>query len=201
MSRAFRAVLFDFDATLTLPGALDFEALRTALHAPPRTPIIEFIASLPTESARTEASAILARFEDEAARASLPNHGAEDLVRALGRRGVGTGILTRNSLASIHTALGNFPGITASDFTVILTREAAGRPKPHPDGVLDAARRFGVPPAEMLVVGDFVYDIAAGKAAGATTVLITNGGPAPSCDPAPDYTIESLAEILDLIGT
>jgi len=195
-----RAVLFDFDATLTRPGAHDYAAIRAALDCPPRTPILEFIAALPTEEERSRANDILARYEDDAARVSLPNHGAETVVRALAGRGVKTGILTRNTLRSIRMSLRNFTGLTESDFAVIVTREAAGRPKPHPDGVLEAARRFGVKPGEMLMVGDFVFDIAAGKAAGATTVLVTNGGPAPVCDPAPDYTIAALPEILEIVG-
>ncbi|HEY9593280.1 MAG TPA: HAD-IA family hydrolase [Spirochaetia bacterium] len=200
MPLTVRAVLFDFDATLTKPGAHDYPAIRAALSCPPRQPILEFIASLPTEEEKARANAILVRFEDDAARASVPNHGAETVVRTLARRGLKTGILTRNTLKSIRLSLRNFAGLTEKDFDVIVTREAAGRPKPHPDGVLEAARRFGVRPGEMLMVGDFVYDIAAGKAAGATAILVTNGGPALACDPAPDYTIATLPEILDILG-
>jgi HAD superfamily hydrolase (TIGR01509 family) len=194
-----RAVLFDFDGTLTLPGALDFDGLRTALGVVPGTPILEFIADLPTEEGRRTAHAILDSFEEAAARASFPNAGAEELVKALAARGLATAILTRNTMASIRQALKNFVTLSESDFTVILTRESDGRPKPHPDGVLNAARLLGVRPDEMFVVGDFVYDIAAGKAAGSPTVLVTNGEPAPDCDPSPDFTISTLPDLLTLL--
>ena len=195
-----RAVLFDFDGTLTRPEAIDFAVLRSLLGCPKGTAILEFIESLESETARREASRMLEDFELAAARASVPNDGAEELVGLLRDRGIGRGILTRNSMASIRESMKNFPAISAADFPVIITRENAGRPKPHPDGVHDAARLLGVPPAMLLVVGDYVFDIAAGKAAGALTALLTNGRPGALTDPAPDFTIARLAELEDLLG-
>jgi hydrogenase expression/formation protein HypE len=204
-----RAVLFDFDATLTLPDALDFGKIRRAMGCPLTSPILDFIDSLPDAEARERARRILDDFEREAARNSLPNAGAEELVLLLKRRSIGRGILTRNTLASIRIALGNFPALREEDFSLIITRESPGRPKPHPDGVLEAARRFGVRPDEMLVVGDFVFDIAAGQAAGAVTALITNGQD-PAATPRSglvtgvhaeaDYTIARLDELKAILG-
>ena len=143
---------------------------------------------------------MLEEFELAAARASVPNDGAEELVGLLRDRGIGRGILTRNSMTSIRESMKNFPTISTADFSVIITRENAGRPKPHPDGVHDAARLLGVPPAHLLVVGDYVFDIAAGKAAGAVTALLTNGRPAAVTEPAPDFTITKLGELEGLLG-
>ena len=42
-----RAVLFDFDGTLTRPGGLDFNMLREKLDCPSGTPVLEFIETLP----------------------------------------------------------------------------------------------------------------------------------------------------------
>ncbi len=74
-------------------------------------------------------------------------------------------------------ALQNFPGLSPADFQVIVSRDDDARPKPDPDGVLLAARRMGVPAEELLVVGDFVFDIFAGRAAGAFTVLLQAADP------------------------
>jgi phosphoglycolate phosphatase-like HAD superfamily hydrolase len=52
-------------------------------------------------------------------------------------------------------------------------------------------------PRELLVVGDFRFDIIAGYEAGARTVLLTNGEEPvifPE-DPAPDYTVGCLEEL------
>jgi hydrogenase expression/formation protein HypE len=206
-SPTYRAVLFDFDGTLTHPGALDFPALRRALDCPPGTLILEHIDALPTEEERSRKRSILADFEMAAAQASVPNEGAEETVAMLRRRGIRVGILTRNTRASVLTSLANFPSLKEEDFEVILTRESGGRPKPHPDGVLAAAAAIGVPVRELLVVGDFVFDIAAGNAAGAATALLTNGSsphapgsPTVPVSGVPDHTIHRLKELLEILG-
>jgi HAD superfamily hydrolase (TIGR01509 family) len=195
-----RAVLFDFDGTLTRPEAIDFDVLRQLIGCPPQSFILEFIQTLPSEEERRDAQRILEEFELTAARASVPNDGAEELIGLLSRKGVPRGILSRNSRTSILEAMKNFPTYGADDFNVILTRENPGRPKPHPDGVLDAARLFGVAPEEVLMVGDYVFDIVAGKAAGASTALLTNGRAAPPIQPAPDFTVATLRELRPLLG-
>jgi hydrogenase expression/formation protein HypE len=204
----YSAVLFDFDGTLTKPGAIDFSRLRALLGCPPGVPVLEYIDALPDPGARAEAHRRLDAFEREAARASVPNDGAEDLVRDLARAGIGRAILTRNSLASVREAMRNFRTVSLEDFGAVITREDEGRPKPHPDGVHLAAARLGVAPARMLVVGDYVFDIAAGKAAGAATAFLTNGSATPAAGPGhipgtdvvPDRTIASLRELATLLG-
>ncbi len=207
--RRFPAVLFDFDGTLTHPDSLDFPALRAAIGCPPGTLILEYIDALPTEEERVLRRKILADFELAAARASVPNDGAEETIGLLRDHGIRIGILTRNTRSSIVASLANFTRISERDFQVIVTRDSEGRPKPHPDGVLAAARALGVAPHEMLVVGDFVFDIAAGKAAGSPTVLLTNGRTASrlstshdaqSVEPAADYTINALGELTGILG-
>ena len=196
----YRAVLFDFDGTLTKPGAIDFAALRRLLGCPPKLPILEFIDSLGSVEARREAHRALDEFELAAARASQPNDGAEQLVRRLAHAGIACGILSRNSLGSIREALKGFRGISLADFPVIVTREDAGRPKPHPDGVHRAAELFGVAPGQMLVVGDYVFDIEAGKAAGAATAFLSNAAAVPAMSVTPDFTIAALEELNGILG-
>ncbi len=58
-----------------------------------------------------------------------------------------------------------------------MTRDDGLAHKPAPDGVLHACAAMGVSPSETLVVGDFLLDVQAGKAAGAVTAFLTNGGP------------------------
>jgi len=196
----FRAVLFDFDGTLTKPGAIDFSVLRALIGCPPRAPILEFIEALEPEAARREAVRALDEFEQAAARASVPNDGAEELIGLLKERGIDRGILSRNSMASIVEGMKCFRAISPADFRAILSRESPGRPKPHPDGVLAAARLFEIAPGEMLVVGDYVFDIAAGRAAGAATAFLTNRRPVPPMEAAPDFTIEELGELRGVLG-
>ena len=71
---------------------------------------------------------------------------------------------------------------------MIVTRDDGDvAPKPAPDGVLHAAAVMGVPPEETLVVGDFLLDMQAGRAAGAVTAhLLNHGLPAFEHEEQPD---------------
>ncbi len=193
-----RAVLFDFDGTLTLPGGIDFAAIKRAIGCPADRPILEFIAAAPPRTARA-ARAVLERFEAEAARRAAPNAGAEALVAWLKRRRLRRGILTRNSLASVKTALANFARVRPSDFSVIVARDHVRRPKPDPEGVRQAARRMGVPPAALLVVGDYVFDIEAGQRAGARTAFLETADTIKRPDPPADFTLRALGDVAGII--
>jgi HAD superfamily hydrolase (TIGR01509 family) len=61
-------------------------------------------------------------------------------------------------------------------FEPIVTR-SFHPPKPEPDGILFIARQWGLEDAKRLVmVGDSMDDMAAGRKAGAATVLLVNEG-------------------------
>ncbi|MBW1681333.1 MAG: HAD family hydrolase [Deltaproteobacteria bacterium] len=199
VSGPLKGVLFDFDGTLTIPGALDFQAIKREIRCPEEMAILEYLASLPPES-RKRSLEILERREEAAAAVSRPNAGAEECILGLRSRGIHVGILTRNSLSSVLLALDNFQYVSSRDFTVILTRDTA-LPKPDPDGVLKAAEAMGITPGELLVVGDFRFDVMAGHAAGARTALLTNGAPSSlrPGDPRPDHAIAHLGQVLPIV--
>lgn len=197
--RRISGVLFDLDGTLTRPGALDFPGIKREIHCPPDTPILEYLETLRGES-KSRFLSVLERREEEAAEASLPNDGAESCLLALRERSIPFGVLTRNSMKAARIAIGKFQGIGPDDFAALVTREQSA-PKPHPDGVFLAAGRMGVPVSELMVVGDFRFDIMAGKAARCCSVLLRNRGEAQMSpgDPEPDHTVDRLPEILKLI--
>jgi hydrogenase expression/formation protein HypE len=199
-TRLIRAVLFDFDGTLTEPGSLDFGAVRDAIGCPRERPVLEFINSIASQAKRDEAHKILDAFEAEAARQSRPNSGAEDALEFLRARGIKVGIISRNSMASIRTALDNFARIQLADFAVILSRNDPYNPKPSPEGILAAAGILEVPVAQVLVVGDFVFDVEAGRNAGALTAFLTNRGFAHPCTCPSDFTLEHLGELNQIVA-
>jgi HAD superfamily hydrolase (TIGR01509 family) len=196
-----RAVLFDFDGTLTVPGALDFAAIKREVGCPADALLLEWIEALPAESRRDEALAALARFELAGAAASAPNVGAEALVDELRALGLKVGVLTRNGLAAVERALAGFADLTTGGFDVLLTRDDRVPPKPAPDGVLHAAGLMGVLPAETLVVGDYVLDMLAGRAAGAVTAYLTNAPGEDDCpdNAACDFVVQRLDELPDIV--
>ncbi len=201
-----RAVIFDFDGTLTHPGALDFPAVKREIGCPPDEYILEWILSLPPGKERDAAALALERFELAAADASSPNAGAEDLVRRLRAQGLAVGVLTRNGLSAVERALRRFDALTLEDFDVVVTRDDGEiAPKPAPDGVLHAAAAMGVPAAETLVVGDFLLDMLAGRAAGAVTAYLRNHdapGDGEAAEPAAadcDFVVGRLGELHEVV--
>ena len=194
-----RGVLFDFDGTLTVPGAIDFKSIKRDLGCPLDHPILEFIAQQPEEK-RIPFKKILEFHEEEAARQSVPNRGVAACLLRLRKKKIPFGILTRNSFRSVKTGLLNFKGFSITDFSVVMTRENS-LPKPNPDGVIKAAASMGFPPTEILVVGDFRFDVMAGKSAGAKTVLLTNGKETTmeQGDPEPDFLCRHIEELMGIL--
>jgi hydrogenase expression/formation protein HypE len=194
-----KGVLFDFDGTLTLPGAIDFPAIKQAIGCPHDMAILEFI-KRQTPKNRFVLTEILEGYEAKAARLSTPNQGAEVCLSTLLMRDIPIGIITRNSHKSVVSALQQFDTIQYRDFHAVITRETA-RPKPSPEGVFKAAANMGCLAEELMVVGDFRFDVIAGKRAGAGTILLTNGRESTMApgDPKPDYVCMHLAEVVEIL--
>lgn len=187
-----RAVIFDMDGTITRP-CIDFDAIRSEMGLPPG-PILEAMAGMSAEE-RARADAILVRHEAVAAANSELNDGAADTIRTLADQGLRTAILTRNSRASVETVL-NRHGLS---FAHVYTRDD-GPQKPSPEPVLRICRALDVPPEETLMVGDYLFDIQAGQAAGARTALIVHDEAEPDYAEVADHVIRRLADVLGLCG-
>lgn len=187
-----KGVFFDFDGTLTEPGALNFLEFKKSIHCPTDIPVLEFIQNISDPKQRKRLLSDLEAFEEEGARNSVPYQGAEALLAYLRDQGVRIAIVSRNSLASIKRALENFSNISASDFDLIVTRDDPVRPKPSGEGILYAARKLKLRLGELVVVGDYVFDIEAGQDAGVATILLDRGAiPDPTSLNA-DFVVQSL---------
>lgn len=161
--------VFDMDGTLTL-AVHDFPAIKRVLGIPQEDDILHHLAALPAEEAAAK-HAWLLEHERELAVASKPAPGAVELVRSLRERGCRLGILTRNAH---ELALLTLQAIGLDDcFAVddILGRDEAP-PKPHPGGLLHLAERWQVAPSELLMIGDYRFDLECAQAAGARSVLV-----------------------------
>ncbi|MCA9772492.1 MAG: HAD family hydrolase [Myxococcales bacterium] len=161
-------VVFDLDGTITRPR-LDFEAIRTEIGLAPDLPILEQLVAADA-ALRSRAEEVLAVHESEAARESELNDGARALFEYLDRHEIPRGVVTRNTRRNAELVARKH-GLR---FGPIAGRDCAP-PKPHPEALRLIARRLGTLPREMVMVGDYRYDIEAGRAAGMTTVLVTNG--------------------------
>jgi len=189
------AVLFDLDGTLTRPY-FDFAAIRAEIGLAPESklPILESI-ELMSPPERQRAEAILLRCERDAALASELWDDAHAVLTALREAGLPIGLMTRNSRLSADTVIAKH-GLR---FDAVHTRED-GPIKPAPDPVLALCDQFGVAPAEAWVVGDFLFDVLSGKAAGATTALMIGDAPIPDFAGQADHIIRRLSELPPLLG-
>ncbi len=194
-----KAVLFDFDGTLTEPGAIDFAVIKNAVGCPVDTPILEYIAVLPDPDQRKNAYAALDKFEAEAAERSMPNEGAESLLAHLRTMGIPVGLISRNNLDSIKISIRNFQDTTLRDFDVVITRDDPIAPKPSPAGILMAAEKLGINADQFIVVGDYIFDIEAGRRAGAVTILLEADPPVAMPDVDSDFVITHLGEVREIV--
>ncbi|CAI8839610.1 MULTISPECIES: HAD family hydrolase [unclassified Pseudomonas] len=161
--------VFDMDGTLTV-AVHDFAAIRQALAIPPEHDILTHLAALPAAEAAAK-HAWLLEHERDLALGSQPAPGAVELVRELAGRGYRLGILTRNARELAHITL---QAIGLADcFAVedVLGRDDAP-PKPDPGGLLKLAQAWDVAPGNMVMVGDYRFDLDCGRAAGTRTVLV-----------------------------
>jgi len=99
------AVLFDFDGTLTSPGALDLPGLAQEIGCPTTTPVLEYIQGVEDLEQRVMLVRRLEALELAAAAASRPNAGAEEVVLGLREMGLPLAILSRNGTRAILRAL------------------------------------------------------------------------------------------------
>ncbi len=167
--RDIRGWVFDLDGTLTI-AQHDFPAIRRELGIPADEDILTHIAALP-EPGRSDLSAQLDAIEHRLAEAVQPALGAAQLVRFLRGRGDRLGILTRNLRSVAFSSLRALGVADCFDKADVLGRNDA-LPKPDPDGILQLLERWQLSPAEVVMVGDFRFDLEAGRAAGCRTCLI-----------------------------
>lgn len=189
---AYQHWVFDLDGTLTV-AVHDFAAIRCALEIPDGADILGHLASLPSQRAR-QLHDRLQQIELELAAATRAATGALPLLERLHENGARLGILTRNTRANAIRTLELIGLDRFFDPEHILGRDEAP-PKPDPDGILHLAALWGTRPAATVMVGDYQYDLQAGRAAGALTVHvdITRSFRWPELA---DVSIASLAELI-----
>lgn len=189
-----RAVIFDLDGTLA-DSALDFDAIRDEIGLAPQVPILEQLADV-DPAARARAEVIMRRHEREAIGAATLTDGCAELLGHLEALAIPTAILTRN----IREVVDTFARTFDLRFRAVYTRED-GPPKPSPVGVLALCEKLGANPAETLTVGDYKFDVLAGRNAGCRTALVCRE-PLTADELAewgsPDMVIRSLRELFPL---
>ncbi len=191
--RADIAVIFDLDGTLTRPY-FDFDAIRREIGLPADgRPILESLATM-TPEARARAEEILHDHEARVADCCELWEDALEVLSTLQARGIPLGLLTRNSRRSTERVMERH----GMRFDRTHTRED-GPVKPSPDAILRMCCHWGVKPSQAWVVGDYLFDIIAGRDAGARTILMIGDAPLPAYAGEADHVVRRLRELLDLV--
>jgi HAD superfamily hydrolase (TIGR01509 family) len=161
--------IFDLDGTLTMP-IHDFDYIRRQLDIPYVTDILGHLDSLPEAEASIRHTR-LHQIELDLAYKAEPSSGAVEMLTKLHNSGARMGILTRNdrdlALLTLETiGVGHY---FASEN--VLGRSEVS-PKPDPAGIHHLLSKWGADPADAVMVGDYLFDLQAGRAAGTTTVHV-----------------------------
>ncbi|MEH6642480.1 phosphoglycolate phosphatase [Vreelandella glaciei] len=122
--------------------------------------------------------------------------GVKQALRALHQQGMTLVLITNKPERFIEPLLKHFE--LRDFFTLWVGGDSLAEKKPHPLPLLHAAQHCQIPPAECVMVGDSRHDIAAGKAAGFTTLALPYGynHGEPIENSHPDLVLGSLTELL-----
>lgn len=167
--RQIRGWIFDLDGTLTV-AQHDFPAIRRELGIPADEDILTHLGRLPIAE-RQRLNDELNAIELRLAADVVPAPGAAELVRELHRSGRHLGILTRNLRSVAMASLRRIGVLDCFAPEHILGRDEAP-PKPAPDGINQLLADWQLSHTEAVMVGDFHFDLAAGRAAGCRTCLV-----------------------------
>ena len=183
------------DGTLTI-SIHDFDGIKRILGLPLDRPILEALNELPAAQA-VQLHQQLDALELDIAHRATAQVGARELLTKLRLRGDRIGILTRNSKPNAQATLAACGLAEFFPAKVILSRHCC-QPKPSPDGIWQLLSGWSASPDRSVMVGDYVFDLEAGRRAGSATVYLDPTGEFPWQGLA-DLPITTLAEITTML--
>ena len=215
---AVRAVFFDLDGTLIdsapdLAGSandmrvargmapLPIEFLRPMVGAGARGMLLQAFGIGPRDAAFGELKdEFLARYEDRLTRETRVFDTMAPILDALDARGLPWGVVT-NKVTRLAAPILESLGLAARA-AVLIGGDTTPHAKPHPEPLLEAARRLRIAARDCIYVGDDHRDVQAGRAAGMPTVAAAWGYLGlgePIHTWGADHLIDQPAELLKLL--
>ncbi len=214
MERPLRAVLFDIDGTLIdtvslIVQALDYtyrkhlgislphEELRRLIGLPLHVQMHYLDDRVEGEIDHAQMEADERAYYEAHRELERPIPEAIETVRVVKQLGYRTGLVTSKNRLELATSL---PRLQLDAWVdTIVSADDTTRHKPNPDPVLKALERLEVEPQSALYIGDTVFDLACGRAAGVRVGAVGWGAHLPSdlLAAQPDYFFEKPADLLE----
>lgn len=120
---------------------------------------------------------------------------ALEVVKELHKRGKKLALVTSRRKATCDLYTKHF-GLF-DYFEVIMTPESSEKHKPDPEPANIALSKLGVKASDTLFIGDAIFDIACGHAAGCETAYVSWGfRKVEDLEPSPDYLLKSFEDLL-----
>lgn len=179
------------DGTLTTM-CFDFEAIKAEANVGD-VDLLDYLDSV-RGAERERVHRVILKYEKIAASRTKLNRGARTVLRELRRRGVPAALLTRNSRRSVDLVCRRL----GLNFDVAFTRED-GPYKPDPTPIRQIARRWGVTTREVLMVGDYKWDVLCARNAGARSAVLLEGKQMPEWAKDGEFLIRRLTEVLKIV--
>lgn len=193
------AILFDLDGTL-LDTAPDLVGALNRMRIEDGLPALDYASLRPAASHGTDAllaagygstrhdaghaalrERYLAQYRARIAERTAPFPGMDDTLATLEARGIAWGIVTNKPGWLAQPLLAQLPLL--ADSRVLVAGDTLPQRKPDPAPVLHACAQLRIDPARVVMVGDDLRDVRAGRAAG-TAALIAGWGYLDGDDPA-----------------
>jgi HAD superfamily hydrolase (TIGR01549 family) len=188
---AIHGVIFDMDGTLTTM-CFDFAKIKAEANVGD-VDLLDYLDKVRgAEQARL--MRIIVKYEKQAAALTKLNRGARAVLRGLRQRRLPTALLTRNSRRSVDLVCRRLD----LQFDISFTRED-GPHKPSPEPIRNIARRWGTTPGEVLMVGDYKWDVLCARNAKARSVLFVERGELPPWAKDAEFVIRRLTEVLSIV--
>ncbi len=215
MTDRYRGILFDLDGTLVdsldlilasyrhtmkthLGRVLPDEEWKITLGTPLRVQLKSFASS--PEQAESMFKTYIEHNEANHERLIRPFPGMRDAAEALRRAGYRLAVVTSKLGPNAERELRSC-GLDGL-FDALVSASDVQRPKPDPEPVVMGLQSLDLPAADALLVGDSLYDLLAGRAAGVDTAAAL-WGPFDRqhlAEGRPNHWLETIDQLLALLN-
>ncbi|KAJ2708108.1 hypothetical protein FB645_000217 [Coemansia sp. IMI 203386] len=176
-SLRIRGVVFDMDGTLATPMTEHLVNLHIELGVPRGMGILEYVDGVLQGAEREKASKRILEVETDAMANMQLSPGLIELLQFLHDNSLPIAIITRNNGMAAQHFLQQVVTRQPEDqwklfgFDPVIDRSFKPT-KPHPQSLLHISEKWGIPPQELLMVGDHLDDLLCGVRAGSVSALL-----------------------------